>query len=250
MKTEFFGHPLWQFAEFGVYLVVAAFVAVIANRLFKLWQADLQKRNVAAWRQDALRLGRRPAALLLFLWVLKHSTHVFAASVELTAMLGHAVTVIAVIAVTVAVFAGIELVASRARQRLAPAEQASYLPIIALATNGAKIFAVIIAIIVAAQNIGIEVGGLLTALGISGVAAALAAQETISNFFGCVTLFADRAFQVGDTIKIDTLVGQVEHIGLRSTRLRTADGALATVPNKTLASGIIHNLSHRPARKD
>jgi MscS family membrane protein len=117
-------------------------------------------------------------------------------------------------------------------------------------TNVGKVFVVIVAVIVAAQNMSIEVGGLLTTLGVGGIATALAAQDTLANLFGCIVLFADRPFQIGDKIKVETVEGHVERIGLRSTRLRSAEGVLITIPNRTLANATIHNLSRQPGRHD
>lgn len=86
-----------------------------------------------------------------------------------------------------------------------------------------------------------NVTALLTGLGIGGVAFALGAQDTIKNFFGSMTLIADRPFVVGDLIKVGANEGVVEVLGLRSARIRTADGTLLTIPNADLANQHIAN---------
>ncbi|MBW1722661.1 MAG: mechanosensitive ion channel family protein [Deltaproteobacteria bacterium] len=87
---------------------------------------------------------------------------------------------------------------------------------------------------------------IIAGLGIGGLAVALAAQDTIKNIFGSIILFADKPFQLGDRIVVDGHDGPVEEVGLRSTRIRTLDGHLVTVPNGELANKTIRNIGKRP----
>jgi len=87
---------------------------------------------------------------------------------------------------------------------------------------------------------------ILAGLGVGGLAVALAAQDTIKNFFGSLVIFADHPFQLGDRIVVDGEDGSVEDVGMRSTRIRTLDGHLVTVPNGELANKMIRNISKRP----
>jgi len=87
---------------------------------------------------------------------------------------------------------------------------------------------------------------ILAGLGVGGLAVALAAQDTIKNFFGSLVIFADHPFQLGDRIKVEGYDGTVEEVGMRSTRIRTLSGHLVTVPNGELANKAIENISKRP----
>ena len=79
---------------------------------------------------------------------------------------------------------------------------------------------------------------------------ALAAQETLGNFFGSVSLVADRPFKVGDWIQVgDKVDGDVEAIGMRSTKVRTWSKSLMSIPNKVLANEMIENWSRMPKRR-
>ncbi|UCG57688.1 MAG: mechanosensitive ion channel family protein [Phycisphaerales bacterium] len=91
-----------------------------------------------------------------------------------------------------------------------------------------------------------DVGSILLGAGVGGIAVALAAKDTIANFFGSITIFADRPFQMGELIKVDDHVGPVEEVGFRSTRVRTLDGHLVTVPNSVIANSIVENIGRRP----
>lgn len=82
----------------------------------------------------------------------------------------------------------------------------------------------------AANEIAIPAAGMLAGLGVGGFALALAAQSTVENLFGGVSIFADRPFRVGDFIHYGDSDGIVEMIGPRSTRIRGLDGTLTTVP--------------------
>jgi MscS family membrane protein len=83
----------------------------------------------------------------------------------------------------------------------------------------------------------------LTGLGVAGLAASLAAQDALKSFFSTLLLIGERSFKIGDKITVGGLEGVVEQVGFRATRLRTADGSLLTVPNSTIASAPIDNLS-------
>jgi MscS family membrane protein len=85
-------------------------------------------------------------------------------------------------------------------------------------------------------------GRFLTGLGVAGLAASLAAQDALKSFFGTLLLIGERSFKIGDRISVDNKVeGTVEQVGFRSTRLRTKDGSLLTIPNSTIASASINN---------
>ncbi|WP_158287863.1 mechanosensitive ion channel family protein [Falsiroseomonas bella] len=96
-----------------------------------------------------------------------------------------------------------------------------------------------------ANDLGVPAVGLLAGVSIGGIALALAAQSTVENLFGGLSIFADRPFRVGDDIRFGGASGRVEAIGPRSTRIRGADGTLTTVPNADLAKMQVTNVSVR-----
>jgi MscS family membrane protein len=91
----------------------------------------------------------------------------------------------------------------------------------------------------------VDVVALVTGLGIGGLAIALAARETLENLFASFTIFLDLPFVVGDNIQLDKVSGDVENIGFRSTRIRTGDGSLITVPNRLLTAQALENQTKR-----
>ena len=94
-------------------------------------------------------------------------------------------------------------------------------------------------------ELGYPVTSIITGLGIGGVALALAAQKTVENLFGAFSLAIDQPFREGDVIQVDTISGTVESIGLRSTRIRTVDRTLITIPNGKLAEMRVETITAR-----
>jgi MscS family membrane protein len=107
-------------------------------------------------------------------------------------------------------------------------------------------FLIVIAVLVTAQNMSIDITAAIASLSIGGLAVGLAAQDTLANLFGAVAVFVDKPFRVGDQIKLDGAEGVVETVGLRSTRVRNPEGHLIAVPNKTMGNATITNITQRP----
>lgn len=105
------------------------------------------------------------------------------------------------------------------------------------------------AIIIGADNAGYDIKTVLTGLGIGGMAFALAAKDTISNLFGGITIFVDKPFKVKERIIINQKEGHVEEIGFRSTKIRTLEGRIVYIPNKSVADDVIVNISRESARR-
>ena len=107
----------------------------------------------------------------------------------------------------------------------------------------------IIAILVALNNAGYNVGAIIASLGIGGLAFALAAKDTVANLFGSLTIFLDEPFEIGDRVKVNGFDGYIEEVGIRSTRLRTFGGRLITMSNSSIANASIENVSSESSRK-
>lgn len=112
-----------------------------------------------------------------------------------------------------------------------------------------KVFVIVFGVLLALQNLGVNVVSLLAGLGLGGLALALAAQDTAANLFGSIMILVDRPFKVGDWIKVLDTEGTVEEIGFRSTRIRTFYNSVVTLPNSTMAKEKIDNFTLRPSRR-
>ncbi|MEQ8674136.1 MAG: mechanosensitive ion channel family protein [Aggregatilineales bacterium] len=112
-----------------------------------------------------------------------------------------------------------------------------------------KLVIICIGLVIVIQEWGYDVSGLIAGIGIGGLAISLAAQDTIANLFGFTAIVGDRPFDVGEYIVTPDVEGLVEHVGIRSTRVRRLDQALVTVPNNKLANSAILNWSRLQKRR-
>lgn len=119
------------------------------------------------------------------------------------------------------------------------------LSMLPLARRTSKIIIGFFAVLLVLQNLGIDVTTLLAGLGIGGLVLALAAQKTIEHFIGGITLVFDRPVRVGDFCRFDSFKGVVEDVGIRSTRIRTLDRTLISIPNADFSQMKIENYSRR-----
>lgn len=121
--------------------------------------------------------------------------------------------------------------------------------IVPIARKFLKIVVVIFGGLYIIKNIGLDITPLLAGVSIGSLAFALAAQETIKNLFGSVTLYSDKVFESGDWIIAEDVEGTVEEIGIRSTKIRTFNDSIITVPNGKLADMKINNMGKRNYRR-
>lgn len=121
--------------------------------------------------------------------------------------------------------------------------------LVPLVKKSLKTFVVVVGFIFVLQNLNFNVTALVAGLSIGGLAFALAAQDTIKNFFGSLMIFIDRPFQIGHWITSGEIDGTVEEVGFRSTRVRTFRNSLVYVPNGKLADSVIDNHGLRQYRR-
>ena len=121
--------------------------------------------------------------------------------------------------------------------------------LVPLVRKALKTFVIVIGIFYTLYNLNVDIIPLLTGLSIGGLAFALAAQDTIKNFFGSFMIFVDKPFQIGDWITSSDIDGSVEEVGFRSTRVRTFRNSVVYVPNAKLADSTIDNHGLRVYRR-
>lgn len=129
--------------------------------------------------------------------------------------------------------------------RMEGQERRQAVSVVMLLRRAAKILLLFIAVVAVLDTFGIDVTTGIAALGIGGIALALGAQKTVENLVGSVTLIADKPIQVGDFCKVGDVIGTVEDIGIRSTRIRTLSRTVVTIPNGDFSSRQIENYAHR-----
>lgn len=218
------------------YLLVRP-VQVGIRRLVATTSTDFDDLLVAAWRGPIILLVGVLTSRILIGWV------------ALTERpLGHVVDIqqaLLVIAVFWALFRVVGVI-----DRIAPtsawvARYPALRSLIPLGTRIARVFLVILAILAIATVFGYPVITILAGLGIGGIAVALAAQKSLENLFGSLSIGVDQPFRVGDPVNIEGIEGEVESIGLRSTRIRTAERTVVSLSNGRLAEMRAENFGER-----
>jgi len=112
-----------------------------------------------------------------------------------------------------------------------------------------KAFIIAIGLLFILQNLDVDITSLIAGLGLGGLAFALAAQDSVRNFIGGITILADKPFQIGDWVLVGEIEGNVESIGFRSTRVRTFENSLVTIPNSSITEAEVDNMGSRRWRR-
>jgi MscS family membrane protein len=139
----------------------------------------------------------------------------------------------------------LDLLAARWHTRLDPRDQAVSYSVLPLGKQVLKLSLFLIALLSVLSAWGYNTSTILAGLGVGGLAVALAAQKTIENLFGGISVIGDRPVLVGDVCRFGDRTGTVMHIGLRSTRIRTAERTVISVPNSQFSSIPLENISGR-----
>ena len=154
-----------------------------------------------------------------------------------------------VLAGTLAGFRGVDALGAWATKKAGATESSLDDILVPLGRKTLKVLVVAMGAVNLAPLLGLHITPLLGALGVGGIGFAFAAQNTLENLFGSVTVVLDRPFSVGDWIQIDGVDGSVEEVGLRSTRVRTFYNSLVSIPNAKLTTAIVDNYGERNYRR-
>jgi MscS family membrane protein len=243
VDIRFFEVELWQWIGLCLLVPLAIgvswIVAALASRSLRTFAraAGLDAKVAAA----VVGPVRAIAALLLF----SAGAYVLALSVPIQAMLNGVIKVLTIVAFAWLAVRLVDVLARAVEHRFLSRGQPVAVSVVPLGRRSLKTFVLVLGVIALLQNFGFNVTGLLTGLGIGGLAVALAAQKTVENLFGGVTLIADQPVRVGDFCRFGDRIGTVEEVGLRSTRVRTLDRTVVTIPNAEFSSLQLENFARR-----
>jgi MscS family membrane protein len=229
--------------------LVIILVAILLGRfVVHLFFSRLKKFMAKANNQLMLPALEPPAATLVILcgFVAALSIVPFWEEVPRLVRLGEQGALTAVVLWGIACAGGAMIDHFAAGARARRLQIAAFIPLIKRTV--VSVF-LVFSILVVFESLGFEVKTFLTGLGIGGLAFALAAQDTLANMFGSFVVVMDQPFYVGEYIRILGHEGTVEEIGLRSTRLRTAQRTQVVIPNKTVAAEVITNYTRMPQRR-
>ena len=231
-------------------LLACIFVGVAAGRFSALALrkigADIEKRH---WHFSSLLTtgAAAPGNLLLFTLFLLAGLGQLHLAPALRSICGRTVELLLAIAFFWYIFNIVNTVELALKKFIARHDTPLTEQILPIIRKTLRIFVAIIGLLFIMEDIfGRDISSWLAGLGIVGLGVSLAAQDSLKNFFGSVTLLLDRPYVVGQWIGYQGYSGTVEEIGFRSTRLRIFDGALVTIPNSDIVNGSVKNYSLRP----
>jgi MscS family membrane protein len=229
--------------------LAAMMCAFLAGRVIvRIARPVLQRiagRTSTEWDDRLVDLMSSPLSLVLALQALRVGSRWVDLDPRALAPLHGAIGIVTTLAVLWTAFRGIDLMYSVLERRSWAIDRPSSRSLLSIGGRFAKVAVLVISGIVALAQLGVSVASLVTGLGIGGLAVALGAQKTLENLFGTLSIGVDQPMREGDFVKLYDFVGTVEQIGLRSTRIRTLDRTIITIPNGELASQRIESYSVR-----
>ena len=225
--------------------IIDKLVAVLLRLGVKFWRTRYAKgsfRNIS----DAIL---RPFGLMAmaFTWWAGLNTLGLAATILVILLIS--VKFLAALSTVWAAYRLVDLLAAFLHDAAANTESKLDDAVVPLVTKTMKVFVTVMGAVFIADNLNIDVTSLLAGLGLGGLAFALAAKDVAGNLFGSVTVLLDQTFNIGDWVIIGDVEGSVEHIGFRSTRIRTFYNSLVSVPNSNLITANVDNMGKRSYRR-
>jgi len=239
----------WQWL--GILLII--FLGFAIGRIFTALATAglsrlLERRSSSINHVAALRVVR-PLGMIVMLVVWGLGIVWLGLPIGIFTLYYRALKVVAVVVAVVSIFRLIDVIAEILAHKAADSESQYDDMLVPLVRKSLKVFAGAAGLVMTAQFLGTDLTALLASLGIGGLALALAAQDTVGNFFGSLMVFLDRPFKVGDWIITGDVEGTVEEVGFRSTRIRTFYNSLITLPNSNLVKASVDNLGDRQFRR-
>ncbi|WP_240337019.1 mechanosensitive ion channel family protein [Rufibacter psychrotolerans] len=241
----------WEGVPIGHWLAVlliAVFAYALAWCLIRLVVFLLRTTWPRAREEHTANLIRAftlPIQLYLAVWIFVVSNQWAGISIIVRQRFSQLTVIVGMVAALLLLWRLIDVMTHFIERRLTRRGNMAGLSAVLFLRRGAKIAVIAFGVIGFLGALGFDITTGLAALGIGGIALALGAQKTVENFVGSVTLIADQPIRVGDYCKVGDTSGTVEAIGMRSTRIRTNDRTVVTIPNGDFSSQRIENFAHR-----
>lgn len=244
-ETSVFGAPVGHWLALIAIALLSAAAAVVPVYLLIRQIDRAPDRHQRRRAIMLLRASAMPLGLILGVILVTTFSTLAGVSIVARATAGRVAEVVVWIALAWLLWRVIDAVSEFSIQQMSRRQRPTGVSAVALARRALKTIVVFIVALLALDTIGVDMTAGIAALGIGGLALALGAQKTIENFVGSLTLVVDRPVQVGDFCRFGDTLGTVEDIGMRSTRIRTLDRTVVTIPNGDFSTMQIENLTIR-----
>ena len=250
LHQEFYGNSILNWA-IAVGILILSFVVVkmlywiFSNVIRRL--TSKTKTNLDDVLIDKLEKPLTYLVLILGYWI---SIHYLVFKVDVELVLENVAYFLLVIDITAILSRIVDALITEIIMPISEKSDSSFdnqlIPVI---QKGVRSIIWILGIIIGLDNIGFDITAMIAGLGIGGLALALAAQDSVKNIFAGIMIFLDKPFRIKDRIQVDGFDGIVEEVGLRSTRLRTLEGRIVTIPNSRFTDNSVTNVTSQPTLK-
>jgi MscS family membrane protein len=250
LSKPYYGNTFQEWALALVILIASLVAAKTAYWVLKNVVSRLTARTKTRLDDILLDMFEEPAMLMLVIAGARYSLSTLSLSAEVQQWVAHSTQFLLIMC---AAWFLTRLFDALYEQYLVPIADKTesdlddqLLPIV---RKGTKIGVWSLALIIALDNAGYNVGAALAGLGIGGLAFAMAGRDTIANMFGGLTVFIDQPFTINDRVVVGGYDGFIREIGIRSTRLETLEGRVVTIPNSKFTESPVENVSMEPSRR-
>ena len=244
-SVKFLETPLWGWLAM---LIAAMILVSLSRRLDRMLLPILRtasERFIAGAHWEWTEALLRPLRMLLSLAVFRLVVELVRPAAVARLYIGRLLEVLLIWSIAWCLVRVVDLFLNRIESRMASQREFSGRSMLRLGRRTASVTIVILAILMVLSSWGYPTATLVAGLGVGGIAVALAAQQTIANVFGGVSVIGDRPVGIGDFGKFGDLLGTVEDIGMRSTQVRTLNRTLVSIPNSVFAGANLENYSVR-----
>lgn len=241
------GIQIWQLC--GILLAILIALALQRIVVFVISRYVRRAAGRFAWVEKAVQRIARPVGGLVMAGVLYTVTPWLQLSVRVSQVARTATTALAAYSAAWLAYRLVDVLTDWLEAKAGTTSSKLDDQLVPLLRKSLKVFIAVIGAIFLLQNLDVDVGSLLAGLGLGGLAFALAAKDTVANFFGSLVVFIDKPFQIGDWVVIDGIEGIIEEVGFRTTRVRTFYNSLVTIPNAKLTDTPIDNYGARTYRR-
>lgn len=247
LRKPFLGHALWKYFASLIYIGLAWLASKGVDFFFQQLLRRWTQKTETKLDNLLVDLFKGPVKIIVFVILMHVGLNVFDWPEWVSKYLSKGLKLTIAWSITYMAVRAVDVFMRHLQAKVVEEDREFNAQLFPVIRKTIKVFIVLVAILVTAQNLDFQITGMLASLSIGGLALGLAAQDTLANLFGAIAIYADKPFRVGDRITMDNVDGNIETIGLRSTRIRNLDGHLITVPNKTVANATITNISRRPS---
>lgn len=245
VENELWGVPLGHWLTMLVLMVVSYFVAklltmMLTSTLYFFWKQAESERHTGIIAAFAL-----PIRIYVAVWIFVLSADKMGISIVVRQYFSNATVIVAGVSLLFLGWSLIDVFSSWCERYMLRHGNYGALSAVRFFKRSVKFLVIAIGIITTLDTIGLNVTTGLAAFGIGGIALALGAQKTVENLVGSLSVIFDQPVRVGDFCKVGDILGTIEEVGMRSTRIRTNERTLVTIPNGEFSSLRIENYNKR-----